>query len=87
MPERIFHINEEYITLGQILKVLGLIGTGGEARWYLSENTVTVNREAEARRGRKLRNGDLVVLPGHGPLRISSGYGAGSAPEDESGIR
>jgi ribosome-associated protein len=71
MPDRIFHINEEFITLGQLLKVMGVIGTGGEARWYLSENAVYVNGESEARRGRKLRNDDVLQLPGSPLIRIS----------------
>ncbi|XOW21853.1 RNA-binding S4 domain-containing protein [Lactococcus cremoris] len=29
---------EEYITLGQVLKELGLISTGGQAKIFLAEN-------------------------------------------------
>lgn len=83
MPDRIFHITDEFITLGQLLKVLGVIGTGGEARWYLGENAVYVNGEPEARRGRKLRNADLLQLPGRGPIRISGPEpSAGNAPDE-----
>ena len=85
MSDRIFTINEEFITLGQFLKVLGIIGTGGEARWYLGENAVTVNGEPEARRGRKLRSNDIVTIPGHGTLRVTAADGTGNSPEDASG--
>ena len=30
--------DEEYITLNVLLKITGLIQTGGEAKWYLNEN-------------------------------------------------
>ena len=63
-------IEEEYITLGQLLKSVGMIGTGGEAKHYLAECVVQVNGESEQRRGRKLRPGDLIVLPGELPIRL-----------------
>jgi ribosome-associated protein len=56
-------VRGEYITLGQLLKVAGLAGTGGEAKFLLSEGGITVNGEPEERRGRKLRPGDTVHLP------------------------
>jgi ribosome-associated protein len=55
-------IGTEYITLGQLLKEIGAIDTGGMAKWYLSEHTPRVNSEEENRRGRKLRNGDVIEL-------------------------
>ena len=33
-------INTPFITLGQLLKEEGIIGTGGQAKWYLREHTV-----------------------------------------------
>lgn len=53
---------EEYITLGKILKELGLIATGGQAKLFLAENTgqIFYNGEAENRRGKKLRAGDVL---------------------------
>jgi ribosome-associated protein len=63
-------VRGEYITLGQLLKVAGLAGTGGEAKFLLSEGGVTVNGEAEDRRGRKLRPGDTVRLPDGQNIRL-----------------
>lgn len=56
---------EEYITLGQVLKELGLIATGGQAKIFLAEHTgeIFYNGEAENRRGKKMRNGDLLEFP------------------------
>ncbi|WP_100374337.1 S4 domain-containing protein YaaA [Bacillus sp. FJAT-45037] len=55
-------ITTEYITLGQLLKEVGAIDTGGMAKWYLSEHIVYVNDELENRRGKKLYVGDRVKL-------------------------
>ena len=52
--------DEEYITLNVLLKITGLIQTGGEAKWYLAENDVYVNGEKENRRGRKLYRDDVI---------------------------
>ena len=58
-----FDLQTEYIELGQLLKAMDLVSSGGEAKVYLYENSVLVNGEHEDRRGRKLRTGDLVELP------------------------
>ncbi|KGA96300.1 RNA-binding protein [Alkalihalobacillus alcalophilus ATCC 27647 = CGMCC 1.3604] len=55
-------ISTEYITLGQLLKEVGAIDTGGMAKWYLAEYEVLVNGELESRRGKKLVNGDRIQL-------------------------
>lgn len=51
---------EEYITLGTLLKIVGIIDTGGQAKYFLANNFVYVNDEAENRRGRKLYHGAVV---------------------------
>lgn len=53
-------ISTETIKLEQLLKLAGEVGTGGSARFLIGEGRVKVNGETEARRGRKLRNGDVV---------------------------
>lgn len=55
-------IRGEMIRLGQLLKHAGLADSGGEARALLEQGAVTVNDEAEARRGRQLHPGDVVAL-------------------------
>lgn len=56
--------NEEHITLGVLLKIAGIIDTGGQAKFFLSENTVLVNGEEDNRRGRKLYHGDEINVLG-----------------------
>jgi len=50
----------EMIRLGQLLKLAGVRDTGGEVKELLAEHAVTVNGEAESRRGRQLHPGDVV---------------------------
>ena len=54
--------DEDFITLGILLKLVGIIDTGGQAKWFLSENAVLVNGEKENRRGRKLYHGDQILV-------------------------
>ena len=57
-------IHSEYITLGQLIKYLGIVDTGGEIKVFLSENSVFVNEMPENRRGKKLYPGDFVQISG-----------------------
>ncbi len=61
-------IRDEVIRLGQLLKLAGLAGGGGEAKAIIADG-VTVNGEDETRRGRQLRHGDVVVAAGE-ELRV-----------------
>ena len=54
--------DEDFITLGVLLKLAGIIDTGGQAKWFLNENAVLVNGEEENRRGRKLYHGDVIIV-------------------------
>ena len=63
-------IDTEYITLTQFLKMVDVIDSGGMAKWFLSEYEVYVNGELEDRRGKKLRIGDRVNIPGVGEFEI-----------------
>jgi ribosome-associated protein len=69
-PDQIVVVQGDHITLGQLLKIAGIIGTGGEAKLYLAETVVSVNGEPEQRRGRKLRPGDRIHAPGAVPVRL-----------------
>ncbi len=57
-------IREDMIRLGQLLKLAGLVGSGAEAKEVLAEGAVTVNGQAETRRGRQLHRGDVVAAAG-----------------------
>ena len=55
-------LKTEFMMLGQMLKEVTVISSGGQAKWYLAENTVLVDGEPENRRGRKLYPGDVIVI-------------------------
>ena len=54
--------DEPFITLGILLKIAGIIDTGGQAKYFLAENKVLVNGEEDNRRGRKLYHGDVIEV-------------------------
>ncbi len=57
-------IKTEFITLGQFLKVADIIQSGGEAKAFLANNEVYINGELDVRRGRKLRENDVIKVDG-----------------------
>ena len=57
-------IDHEYIQLNQLLKLLGLVETGGEANQRIVDGEVKVNDATEYQKRKKLRKGDVVVFGG-----------------------
>lgn len=55
-------ISTDYITLGQLLKYASIIQSGGETKSFLLENKILVNKEADNRRGKKLYEGDEILI-------------------------
>ena len=56
----IIKINTEFIKLDALLKFAALVGTGGEAKFVITEGLVSVNGEVCTMRGRKIYPGDRV---------------------------
>ncbi|WP_339060745.1 S4 domain-containing protein YaaA [Tepidibacillus marianensis] len=63
-------INSVFITLGQFLKLIGVIDTGGQAKVFLHEHDVWVNSDKESRRGRKLYRDDKIRIDQLGEYQI-----------------
>lgn len=57
-------VRGESIRLGQLLKLVGVVDSGAEAKALLAEEGVLVNGEPEDRRGRQIRPGDVVAVQG-----------------------
>ncbi|MDE6477282.1 MAG: S4 domain-containing protein YaaA [Mycoplasmoidaceae bacterium] len=55
-------IRTEYITLGQLIKFVGLIGNGSQAKSFIANNNITYNGVEEKRRGKKIYVNDVVVV-------------------------
>lgn len=57
-------IKDEYIKLGQALKLAGLVDSGVDAKIEIQEGFVKVNGEVEVQRGKKIRPGDVIEYDG-----------------------
>jgi len=63
MPEFLLH-NHDFIPLDKLLKITGLVESGGEAHQCIDAGEVKVNGETEFRRRNKLHGGDRVEFRG-----------------------
>ncbi len=70
---KVFQIDSDFITLGQLLKEEGIIPTGGARKWFsLREHQVKINGELDNRRGKKIRPNDEVEIVGIETVKIES---------------
>ncbi len=60
----IIKIRDEFIKLGQALKLAGLVESGVDAKIKIQDGLVKVNGETELRRGRKLYPEDIIEFDG-----------------------
>lgn len=58
-------ITTEYIRLDSLLKLAGMIDTGGMAKFVIQDGQVKVNGETCLMRGKKLRDGDTAEFDGN----------------------
>ena len=57
-----FKLNDEYIELYKLLKVLDLVDSGGQAKMIVAEGYVLRNGETETRKRAKIIKGDVLVV-------------------------
>ena len=57
-------IRDQYIKLGQAMKLAGLAEEGSEAKQMILNGEVEVNGQTEIRRGKKLFDGDTFTFQG-----------------------
>lgn len=60
----IVKIKDDYIKLGQALKLAGLVDSGVNAKFVVQDGLVELNGEICTQRGKKLTNGDIVSYNG-----------------------
>lgn len=60
----IIKIRDDFIKLGQALKLAGLAESGVDAKIQIQEGYVTVNGAVEVQRGKKLYDGDIFEYDG-----------------------
>lgn len=58
-------IKDDFIKLGQALKLAGLVESGVDAKFVIQDGLVKVNGQSCTQRGKKLVNGDIVEFDGN----------------------
>ena len=58
------YIKDDFIKLGQALKLAGLVESGVDAKLVVQDGLVKVNGEIDTRRGKKLVPGDTLEYEG-----------------------
>jgi len=56
----IIKIRDEFIKLGQLLKLAGLVENGVDAKYAIQDGLVKVNGNVEIQRGKKIYPGDII---------------------------
>ena len=57
-----FQLQEEYIELYKLIKVLDLVDSGAEAKLLVANGYVKRNGEVELRKRAKIKSGDLIEI-------------------------
>ena len=57
-------IRDDFIKLGQAMKLAGMVGSGVDAKMLIQDGPVEVNGEVEYQRGKKLHEGDVITFNG-----------------------
>lgn len=57
-------IRDDFIKLGQAMKLAGMVGSGVDAKMLIKDGQVEVNGEVEYQRGKKLHEGDVITFNG-----------------------
>ena len=68
MPNIDFALNTEYIELHKLLKLTGVVDSGGAGKAVVADGAVTVDGQPELRKTAKIRAGQVVML---GDVRIA----------------
>jgi ribosome-associated protein len=68
MQKLTFELNGEYVEVNQLLKLVGLVDSGGAGKNLVASGAVKVDGKPESRKTAKIRAGQTVSL---GDVRIS----------------
>lgn len=63
--EHRFELNSDYIELNKLLKLLGLVESGGQANLVIENQEVQLNNKTELRKRAKLVKNDVVKFQNH----------------------
>lgn len=65
------YIEDDFVTLTALLKIVGIVGTGGEAKQLIQAGAVEVDGSVESRRGAKIRPGSTVEVDATPPIVLA----------------
>lgn len=57
-----YKLDEEYIELYKLIKILDLVDSGGQAKLVIAEGHVLRNGEVELRKRAKIQSGDTIQI-------------------------
>lgn len=57
-------INGEFIKLGQLLKKIGKIDTGGQSKYFIETTSIMINQKNDPTRNTKVFKKDVVIIDG-----------------------
>lgn len=67
MQQTVIELTSEYIELNQLLKIAGLVDSGGAGKHMVESGVVSVDGKQELRKTAKIRSGQVVTV---GDVRI-----------------
>ena len=76
MQKLTFELNAEFVEINQLLKLSGLVDSGGAGKNLVASGVVSVDGKKELRKTAKIRAGQVVSLS---DVRITVTAGNGSA--------
>ena len=68
MQKIVFDLTSEFVEVNQLLKLVGLVDSGGAGKNMVASGAVSVDGKQELRKTAKIRSGQTVAV---GDLRIS----------------
>jgi ribosome-associated protein len=76
MQKLTFELNSEFVEINQLLKLSGLVDSGGAGKNLVASGVVSVDGKKELRKTAKIRAGQTVSV---GDVRISVTAGDGNS--------
>ena len=62
MQKIVFDLTSEFVEVNQLLKLVGLVDSGGAGKHLVASGEVSVDGKKELRKTAKIRSGQLVTL-------------------------
>ena len=66
MHATVYLEESDYIALCDLLKLAGLVESGGQAKAMISDGLVWRNGEVETRKTAKIKDGEVITMPEYG---------------------